>query len=273
MNYSQQREKIDSVIKLLSEDSSTLAKVEKVLTLMRGVDARLDKKLESVNRALATLKNVQEGDVLALTLGNLPEGTEKEKKRKKALILFIKTWKDLRDEVERVRAEIDSASGQGANQQVASFAKVAAFAKGPFGIVTLIALVIAIALVFTNRGRTQTQPLTVATTPTPSPSASLTPSPVVSPSPVGKTKIQVITYNGKKIPLDMLAVRTGPDCTNSPTEAPHYHAANGQYVFATDGTRINDPGACAFGKVSETQVEQISPGDNVSEGGFDRTAF
>lgn len=44
-------------------------------------------------------------------------------------------------------------------------------------------------------------------------------------------------------------------------------------MIATDGTQINDPGACAFGKTSETRVEEIILEDNVSEGGFDRTAF
>ena len=260
MKTSETREKIEAAIKLLSEDSSTLAKVEKVLTLLRGVDSQLDKRLDAAGRALATLKNVQEGDVLALTLGNLPEGTEKEKKRKKALLFFIKTWKNLRDEVERVRAEIDSTSGQGANQQAASFAKVAAFAKGPFGIVTLVAVVIAAALIFSGRDKTQTQSISTVTSPTPNIVTSPSPvsSPQSSPSPTKRTKIQVITYNGKKIPLDMLAVRTGPDCTNSPQEARHYHAANGQYVLATDGTRINDPGACAFGKVDEVEILEVS---------------
>ena len=273
MNYSQHREKVAAALKLLREDSTTFDKFESVRVLIKGLSPKVDKSLSSASSAISTLKKLQGGEVIELAAGNLPAETEKGKKRKKALLLFIKFWKELKGEVERVRAEIDWAKGQSANQQAASFAKIAAYAKGPFGIVTLIALVIALTMILTNRGGTQTQPLTVAVTPTPSPSASPSPSPVASPSPAGKTKIKVITYSGKKIPLDMLAVRTGPDCTNSPSEAAHYHALNGQYVIATDGTRINDPGACAFGKVSETQVEQISPEDNVSQDGFDRTAF
>ena len=61
--------------------------------------------------------------------------------------------------------------------------------------------------------------------------------------------IKYIEYMSKKIPLDEIIIRNGPDCN-----APHYHAKNGVSVKSTDGETIQDPDACAFGKVSETKV-------------------
>lgn len=272
MKLPQGREKINEVILLMSFDSTSFAKVEKVLSLMHGVDPRLDMKLDTVSRALFALKNIQEGDVVELVAENLPEGSESEKKKKKALLFFIKSWRELREEVERVKVELDSVKNQSLDQQAASFAKIATFAKGPFGIVTVVAIILVggFALVRGKTSQSQlpsTQPAAAVSTPTP------TVSPTLTKSPSSKAKTKVITFNGKKIPLDQLEVRTGPDCTNSPTEAAHYHAANGQYVIATDGTKINDPGACAFGKVDETQIEEIIAEENASEAGFDQTAF
>ena len=141
MDASSLREKIDSAIRLLSEESTTLAKVERVLTLMHGVDSRIDKRLADINRALGTLKNVSEGDVVELTLENLPEETERDKKRKRAILFLLKSIKELRLEIERVREELSS--GRSPEQEGAeTLGKIAAYAKGPFGIITLLAVIV-----------------------------------------------------------------------------------------------------------------------------------
>ena len=121
------------------------------------------------------------------------------------------------------------------------------------------ALIIAVGLILTARNRTQTQlPL-----PTVTPIATVPSSPIQTSSPTSistpskKLTIQVITFERKKIPLSELAVRIGPDCTNSPSEAPHYHARNSVNVKTIDGTVISDSGACAFGKVSEVAIQEV----------------
>lgn len=121
MNPANIREKLKAFDKITSGDSTTIDKVESLVTLLKGIDPRIDKKLADLPKQLSNLKNLQEGDVIELAL----------------------------------------------------------------------------------------------------------------------------------------EVRTGPDCTNSPQQAPHYHAKNGQFVRATDGTIIQDPGSCAFGKVNEVQIEEL----------------
>lgn len=256
------REKILALERILSAESTTLDKVESVAALLKGYHPQVDEKLSQVSKHLTTLRNLQEGNVVEISAERLPEGTEKEKRRKRLVLLFLKSLRELKAEVERVGGEID-AREKGEQTGTESFGKIVALAKGPFGIISIVAIIVVGVLVFVkgSASRNQTPPVqsSVNITSTPSPVATPTPTPLASPkqSPVQKEKVQAISYGGRKIPLSELEVRTGPDCTNSPTEAPHYHAKNGQFVRATDGTVIPDPGACAFGKVDETQVEGI----------------
>lgn len=268
------KQEIEALLKLLDGDSTTFDRLESSLTLLKGINSTIDKKIEQALLPLKNLRNLQEGDVIELTAENLPERDEKEKRRKRALLLLLKSIRELRSEIERVQKEWDRQK-KGEQGGVESLGKIAAFAKGPFGIITLAAVLAVAGLLFLNKGRGQNQSSVASASPTPSPltTPTPTPSPRTSPSPISGESILVITYDGAKIPLSQLAVRTGPDCTNSPDEAPHYHAANGHYVTALDGTQIDDPGGCAFGKVSETKVEEISSPENASPAQSGQTVF
>lgn len=277
MSVAQLRQKIEAAVKVLNGESTTFDKLESALALVKGANPNIDKKLDRVLFHLSNLRNLQEGDVVELTLANLPERDEKEKKRKKAILFLLRSIRELRSEIERVQKEL-SREERGEQTSTQTLGNTFAFAKGPFGIITLVAVGVVVAALFLNRGQSQKStaisvfptPSPVVATPSPAPA---TASPRVSPSPVSGGKVKVITFDGKKVPLSQLEVLTGPDCTNSPSEAPHYHAANGQYVTSVDGTQINDPGGCAFGKVSETAVEEISPSNDASQVQFERTVF
>ncbi len=243
MNITQNRERFLAAHKLLLGDSTTLDKFESARSLIKGLDPKIDNALEKCASALSKIEDLQKGEIIQLAPELLGEETEKQKKRKKALILFLKNYKELRSEVERVKSELqnpDQSKTKSASGQVSTFAKIASFAKGPFGIVTAIALVIAVGLIFVNNQKAKQAP-------TPSAAAALS----------TKPKIKVITFNNKKIPLSELAARTGPDCTVGANQVSHYHAQNHQDVKALDGTIIPDPGGCAYGKVSEAKVEEV----------------
>lgn len=271
------RQKVEAAVKVLNSESTTFDRLESALALLKGASPNIDKKLERVLFHLANLRNIQEGDFVELTLANLPERDEKEKKRKKALLFLLRAIRDLRSEIERFQKEF-SREKRGEQASSQTLGNTLTFAKGPFGVFTLVAVGVVAAVLFLNRGKGE-KPAAISASLAPSPVVA-TPSPVLQtaspsilPSPVNSGKVKVITFEDKKIPLAQLEVLTGPDCTNSPTEAPHYHAANGHYVVAIDGTQINDPGGCAFGKVSETAVEELSPSDDASQVQFDRTVF
>lgn len=127
------RAQLEAAYTLLEGDTTTLAKFEKIKTLVSGISPALDAKLSAASKALAHLKAVQNLDVIHFATGALPDKTPEGKKRKKALVLFISTWKSLKSEVARVK---------GYSVGVSSAAKTATFAKGPFGLVTLAAVAI-----------------------------------------------------------------------------------------------------------------------------------
>lgn len=150
------KEKIDAALQLLLDDTTTFAKFEKIRTLIKGINPKIDQSLEICSKGIKTLKRLQTGDIIELTAAGLPEGSPEQKKRKKALLFFISSWKGLKGEVARVQklyAE-NSADGEVTKQEhIATAGKLAAASKGPFGLITGLAVIIAgagAALAFLN---------------------------------------------------------------------------------------------------------------------------
>ncbi len=140
-----QREKIEAAYILLTEETTTFEKFEKIRKLIHGINPSVDKTLHSASSALKKLKQHHEGEVIELSVGELPEKTEKEKKRKKALLLFITSWKSLRSEVKKVKDLYQSQETDGkisGHKHITTIGKAFTFAKGPFGLITALALVI-----------------------------------------------------------------------------------------------------------------------------------
>ena len=127
-----QREKIDAAWRLLTEETTSFGKFEKVRTLVKGLNPRVDKTLAEAGKIISKLKKIQKGEVITLAAENLGEDTPQKKKRKKALLLFLARWKTLKAEVKRVK-EIHQAHNK-SNLETA--AQVAHGAKGPWGLIT-----------------------------------------------------------------------------------------------------------------------------------------
>jgi len=131
-----QREKIDAAWRLLTEETTSFGKFEKVRTLVKGLNPRVDKTLAEAGKIISKLKKIQKGEVITLAAENLGEDTPQKKKRKKALLLFLARWKTLKAEVKRVK-EIHQAHNK-SNLETA--AQVAHGAKGPWGLITAVAV-------------------------------------------------------------------------------------------------------------------------------------
>lgn len=71
-----------------------------------------------------------------------------------------------------------------------------------------------------------------------------------------KEMIQVIVVQGKKIPLSLVHVGKGQECTEGGKEMPHYHANDGS-ATAIDGTNMVDSGGCGYGMVKNIPVEKV----------------
>lgn len=236
------KEKFDSAYSLLSVDSISIDTFEDVRKLIQGYNPRIDSQLETISHSVVDLKKIFSGDIISLSAAHLPEETEGERKRKKILLFIIKNWNDLLTEVTRVKQEFE-----GNNPNINSsnhLQQVLSSAKGPFGAITLIAIVIvSFSVVLWGKNNTHSSPSVL-----PAKSSVVTQSP----------KVKVILFHGEKLPLSSLHIGHGPDCFSlSGIAVPHYHALQKGIVVALDGKTIEDPGGCGFGKVSETQVVEI----------------
>lgn len=139
------KEKIDAALQLLLENTTTVAKFEKIRTLIKSINPNVDKHLESCSKAIKIIHRIQTGDVIELTATNLPEETKEQKKRKKALLFLISSWKNLKGEVARVEKLLKEQNAHGkvtSGDKLATFGKVAATSKGPFGLITAVAVVV-----------------------------------------------------------------------------------------------------------------------------------
>jgi hypothetical protein len=114
---------------------TTFGKFEKVRTLIKGINPKVDIALAEAAGVISKLKKIQKGEVITLAAEGLPEDTPQKKKRKKALLLFLARWKTLKAEVKRVR-EIHQSDGT----KLEKTSQVAHGARGPWGLLTALAV-------------------------------------------------------------------------------------------------------------------------------------
>ena len=144
MNYKEAKKKLLAAQELLLEPSTSFEKFSAVRSLLYGVNSRLDEMLHGLDARVGELQKVVGGDFFSLSLDALPETTEEEKKRKKLLIGFWSNWNRLQGEVARVQTELDAAQNSGDSTSLAThLSRIFNFAKGPLGVLTLAAVVIA----------------------------------------------------------------------------------------------------------------------------------
>ncbi len=135
------RSQLEAAYILLEGDSTSLEKFEKIKSLISGINPDLDKKLAAATSSLNHLKALWNTDVIHFASHSLPATTPKEKKRKKALLLFIASWKSLKSEFMRIQGYYETSTVNPAST-TAVVVKTGLFAKGPFGLITLAAIAV-----------------------------------------------------------------------------------------------------------------------------------
>ncbi len=141
MKYKDTHTKLLAAQKLLFEPTTSIDKFNAVAALVRGIHPDLDTHLAGLEKQIAFFDKAQHGQVIELALEHLPEITEEDKSRKKALLLFIDSWRNLSGEINRVDAELSAANaGANSGESASHWGRIAHFAKGPFGILTILAL-------------------------------------------------------------------------------------------------------------------------------------
>jgi hypothetical protein len=226
--------RIEEAYKLLTQPTTNRVKFESIRTLIKGVNPKIDEALKNVSRALSDFSKLEKGKVIELTAEYLPENTEEEKKRKKRILILISHWKNLTSEVERIKKDLS----QNPEKPLKNTVKIIKYAKGPFGIITIFAVLVVAGFSFLNIQKTPEQ----------------------TSRPIDKEltgrKTQVIIVEGKKIPLSEVHSVAGPECEGKP----HYHANINFTAAATDGTEVQetDPSGCGYGKVEDIKVETVN---------------
>jgi len=238
MDKSDVQARMQAAFKLLSQDAVTTDTFDQIKTLLKGVNPQLDKKLTTISQVLAKYKKISNKEIIELTAEHLPEKTAEQKKRKKALLLLINGWDDLKSEVKRLQHEFQKPQ-ETHQEKMHSFGRIVAGARGPFGIGTLVALVVIGVMMFGSNNNVAETAQDVS----PAPTQALE----------NTTKVKGIIYQEKKIPLSEFRVGEGPECDKDS----HYHARNDISVTAVDGSIFYDPAGCGFGKVKDVKVVDI----------------
>jgi len=119
-------------------DASTFSSLK---ALLSGINPRLDAALNAAEKAVKKVGHLQKGDVIDLALDSLPEYSLEDKKRKKAILFFLKFWKDLKVEVDRVEKELGgNFHKKSLGDKAGAIAGIFSAAKGPLGVITFIAI-------------------------------------------------------------------------------------------------------------------------------------
>lgn len=142
MEYKEVQKQLDAAMRILNEDVTTPDKIRSLSALIRGINPKLDATLKEVTHAFSTLEKLEKFEIIELTAEAIPEATEKNKKRKKALLLLFRFWHDLKGEVKRVEKEFKEVCEHGGDKaaQTRGPRNIVGAAKEPLGIVTLAAV-------------------------------------------------------------------------------------------------------------------------------------
>lgn len=183
MNYKTLKPKLDAAEKLLFSETTSAAKVASVSALLKGIHPKIDGLLAVCDKEIEKLDKMEKGAIIELTAEHLPQHTEEQKKRKRILLFFLKHWNELKSEVKRIEAELEKSKHDHSPGQKALHARnIIGFAKGPLGLITIVAAgivalkMVSVQVVIKNQGCNSLQiPVTL---PVPIPGLSLPAGPI-----------------------------------------------------------------------------------------------
>lgn len=146
MNYQEMKKRLQAAEDILNDTKTSFEKFKALKTLVKGMSSKIDLHLEEAEKYLVKFESLQKGAVIDLLIYHHPENSEAEKKRKKLLLLFLAQWKGINSEVKRISSELGSVKSHEATtkSKITFVGKIAAFAKGPLGLITVIAVGIVI---------------------------------------------------------------------------------------------------------------------------------
>lgn len=144
--------KIRAAHKLLYQDEINFYTFEQIRKLLKGLNPKIDQTLKDCSKAYKNLIRIQRKNVIHLSLKNIPTKTEKDKERKKALLLFLKYFRKLKNEIKRLEKQIKIGKKDNSfSERSSNTSRFITTAKGPFGIITITALIIVGGIALINK--------------------------------------------------------------------------------------------------------------------------
>jgi hypothetical protein len=135
MDVREIRKRTIAAYKLFEGDTISRKKFDAIRKLIKGINSDLDDALEKCSKALKNLELVSKKKVIPLSMKAIPEKTEKQKKRKKVLLLFLRRWKKLKRTVKKLSGAYEkgeSGETDSVGEQAQGLGKQLFFAKGKF---------------------------------------------------------------------------------------------------------------------------------------------
>ena len=100
-DYKEIHKRLTTATAVFSDSSSTIDRARAAVSLLVGISPRTDALCTECLRHLDTIGHIERGELTEIGVHALSEETEDQKRRKKALLLLLKGWKDLQAEVAR----------------------------------------------------------------------------------------------------------------------------------------------------------------------------
>ena len=127
---------------LFDGDINAIQKLKAAARLAKGINSTLDKSLDQLFELEMKIQEIKKGKLGSIVADKLPEENEKQKKYKKLVVLYFSRRKQLKAETDRVRKELTKDYPKLQNQsaqQTMRASRIMRAAKGPLGLVTLVA--------------------------------------------------------------------------------------------------------------------------------------
>lgn len=147
VDYMDIKKRLTAATAIFNDASTPKEKLNSMRIILKGMHPELESHLMRAENELGKVEKVLGSELLSLSAEAMPEGTEEEKKRKKAVLGFFTLFSQLKKEITRVEQEFDAAeSAQASGNPKGPWEGVFHTVKGPMGIVTIIAAAVVVTL-------------------------------------------------------------------------------------------------------------------------------
>ena len=106
IDYIDVKKRLTAAAAVFSDSSTPKEKLNAIRIILKGIHPELESHLVGAESELGKVEKVLGGELLSLSAEAMPEGTEEEKRRKKAVLGFFTLLSQLKKEIARILTEL-----------------------------------------------------------------------------------------------------------------------------------------------------------------------